>query len=350
MKATLLLVTALALPLSVSNLACDTGSPASTGAPGPGGAGGGQPPAGIPAPAPVPGSGTPAPAPGTATPPAPGAADETLCGAVQLAAAKSVPAGKTLAICAGSTVTMAAGVSLTVQGKLVVQGTAQSPVKLVGAQGGTMDWAGLIIEANGAVSASYLQIRNAETALTTRPGSSFSIDHLVIESSEALMVLGSSGTIAHGTLHGLGDKQSSTPIEISDASPRITDTVVSQGAFNGVDMIVVGGDTAAPVFDRLEVADSHCAFHFVTGNGVTISNSYLHHNAYGLMVTGSTGGHVVHNNFQDNGINIGTCSGGTSEVKDNYFDGAAFDRSCVRLMVTGAAPAAPYPTGVGPTP
>jgi hypothetical protein len=275
--------------------------------------------------------------------------DESLCGAVPLAGSREVAAGKTLVICAGTAVTASAGASLTVRGKLLVQGTAARPVKLAGAEGGSHDWGGVIIEAGGEVSATYLELRNAQVALGARAGSAFTIDHLVIESSDALLALASTGSIAHGTLHGLADRQSSTPVEISSGAPRITDTVVNQGGYNSVDMIVVSGAEAAPVFDRLEVADSHCAFHFDSGNGVTISNSSLHHNAYGLMVVGSVSGHVVHNNFQDNTVNIGACSGGSSEVTDNYFAGPAFDRSCARLMVTGASPSQPYPTGVGPT-
>jgi len=270
---------------------------------------------------------------------------------VQLAATKVVPAGRTLTICAGSTITAGGPtVALTVQGKLVVQGAAGKPVKLAGAQGGSTGWKGVAVAAGGDVSATYLEIRNASTALETMAGATFTIDHLVIESSDAMLVLASGGSIAHGTLHGLGPMQESTPIAVTDASPRITDTVVTQGAFNGVDMIVVDGESSAPVFDRLEVADSHCAFHFNTATGATISNSFLHHNAYGLMVVSSAAGHVVHNNFQGNQVNIGTCSGGTTEVKDNYFDGPPFDRSCTRLAVTGASPSAPYGAGVGPTP
>jgi hypothetical protein len=275
-------------------------------------------------------------------------ADESLCGAVPLADSREVAAGKTLLICAGTTVTAAAGTSLTVRGKLLVQGTAARPVKLAGSQGGSRDWGGLIIEAGGEVSATYLELRNAEVALGARAGSTFTIDHLVIESSDALLALASTGSIAHGTLHGLGDRQSTSPVEISGGAPRITDSVVNQAGYNNLDMIVVSGAGSAPLFDRLEVADSHCAFHFDSGNGVTISNSFLHHNAYGLMVVGSVSGHVVHNNFQDNTVNIGACSGGSSEVRDNYFAGPAFDRSCTRLMVTGASPSDPYPTGVGP--
>jgi hypothetical protein len=261
-----------------------------------------------------------------------------------------VPAGKTLTICAGSSVTAAgATVGLTVQGKLVVQGEAGKPVKFAGAQGGSTDWTGIAVAAGGEVSATQLEIRNARTALEAKVGAAFTIDHLVIESCDAMLVLASGGSIAHGTLHGLGQNQESTPVAVTDASPRITDTVVTQGAFNGVDMIVVDGDSSAPVFDHLEVADSHCAFHFNGGNGATITNSFIHHNAYGFMVVGSTSGHVVHNNFQDNAVNIGTCAGGSTEVKDNYFGGPPFDRSCIRLMVTGAAPSTPYATGVGPT-
>jgi hypothetical protein len=333
MKAGSLLVAGLSLSMSLS--ACNSSAPAPAQVNnGTGGAAGATPTTGA-------GGGV-------------GVADETLCGNVTLAVAKTVPAGKTLAICAGTTVTASGSdVSLTVQGTLLVQGTAQSPVKLVGAQGGTDDWGGVIIDAGGTVTATYVELHNASIALAARPGSAFAIDHIVIDTSDAMMILSSNGSIAHGTMRGLGNDQSSTPIFVSNASPHITDTAVTGGYFGVVDMIVVGGPAAAPVFDRVEVADSHCAFHFDTGNGATISNSNVHHNAYGLMVIESVAGYIVHNNFEDNQINIGSCYGGAgvpSEVKDNYFVGAAFDDSCTQLTVTGAAPPAPYATGVGPTP
>jgi hypothetical protein len=189
------------------------------------------------------------------------------------------------------------------------------------------------------------------TALAARPGSTFAIDHIVIDTSTMMLVLSSNGTIAHGTMHGLGDSQSSTPVFISSASPHITDTVLTQALYNGVDFVVVGGGTSAPVFDHVEVADSHCAFHFNDGSGAVISNSYVHHNAYGLMVIGSVNGQVSHNNFQDNSVNIGSCAGGSTLVVDNYFAGDPFgDGSCPNLGVTGVTPPAPYTTGVGPRP
>ncbi len=279
-----------------------------------------------------------------------GAGGDTLCGNVTLSTTRTVASGETLTICAGSTVTAASDVSLTVAGTLQIQGTAQSPVKLVGATDAAGAWAGLVLDAGAQVTATYVEIHDADTAIAARPGSMYSFDHLVIDTSGLLLVLSSNGTIAHGTLRGLGDSQYSSPVLISNASPQITNTSVTQALFGGVDMIVVGGSASAPVFDHVEVADSHCAFHINESTGATISNSFVHHNAYGLMVISSQAGHINHNNFEDNQINIGSCEGGISdEVADNYFAGAAFgDGTCSSLAVSGTTPAAPYATGVGP--
>ena len=83
----------------------------------------------------------------------------------------------------------------------------------------------------------------------------------------------------------------------------------------------------------------------------TVSNSFIHHNAYGVSVNDSSASHLVHNNFEDNGVNIGVCTVGATEVKDNFFAGMPFDDTCSTwLKLTGTAPAAAYTTGVGPSP
>ncbi|HET6150573.1 MAG TPA: right-handed parallel beta-helix repeat-containing protein [Polyangia bacterium] len=277
-------------------------------------------------------------------------ADETLCGAVTLTADKIVAAGQTVAICAGSTLTFSGDTGLTVNGRLLVQGTAQQPVKLVGASASPGAWVGLALDAGGDLSATYLEIHDAATALAARPASTYAVDHLVIDDSTMMMVLSSDGTIAHGTLRGLGDAQSSSPVFVYNASPRITDTSVTQGLYLGVDLIIVGGVSSAPVFDHVEVADSHCGFHISESSGAVITNSWLHHNAYAFMLGASRAGHINHNNFQDNQVNLGSCYNTSLEVKDNYFEGAPFEDSCSTLTVSGTAPGAPYTTGVGPQP
>jgi len=64
-----------------------------------------------------------------------------------------------------------------------------------------MAWPGLVIASGGQLSATYLEIRNASTGITTMAGASFTIDHLVIESCDALMDLASGGTVAHTSLN-----------------------------------------------------------------------------------------------------------------------------------------------------
>jgi hypothetical protein len=281
-----------------------------------------------------------------------GAGGDALCGNVTLSTTKTVAAGETLTICSGSTITASDGVSLAVDGTLQIQGTAASPVKLVGATNAAGAWTGLVLDGTAQVTATYLEIHGADTAIAARPGSMYSFDHLVIDTSSTLLILSSNGTIAHGTLRGLGDSQSGSPVLINNASPQITNTSVTQGLFGGVDMIVVGGSGSAPLFDHVEVADSHCAFHFNESTGATITSSFIHHNAYGFMVIGSEAGHFNHNNWEDNQINIGTCEGGISdEVAGNYFAGTPFgDGTCDSLTATGTA-TAPYANSVvGPQP
>ena len=277
---------------------------------------------------------------------------DILSGNVTISTTRTVAAGQMMTISAGSTITFADGASLTVDGILQIQGTAASPVKLVGATTGPGAWTGLVLDNGAHVTATYLEIHGANTAIAARPGSMYIFDHLVIDTSSTMLVLSSDGTIGHGTLTGLGDSQSGSPVLISNASPQITNTSVTQGLFGGVDMIVVGGSASAPLFDHVEVADSHCAFHMNQSTGATITNSFIHHNAYGFMVIESQSGHFNHNNWQDNDVNIGSCVSGISdEVADNYFAGEAFgDGSCSSLAVTGTTPGAPYPTGIGPQP
>jgi hypothetical protein len=276
---------------------------------------------------------------------------DTLCGNVTLSATQTVAAGQTLTICAGSTITAATDVSLTVNGTLQIQGTAASPVKLVGATDSAGAWTGLVLNAGAQVTATYVEIHDAFTAIAARPGSMYSFDHLLVDTSSMILVLASDGSIAHATLHGLGDNQSYSPVQINNASPQITNTSVTQGLYGGVDMVVINGSASAPLFDHVEVADSHCAFHVNESTGATISNSFVHHNAYGMMTGLTQSGHFNHSNWEDNFVNIGTCAGGISdEVAGNYFGGAPFDSSCDSLTATGTV-TAPYATSVvGPQP
>lgn len=274
-----------------------------------------------------------------------GTPDETLCGDVQLTANRTIAAGTTVAICAGATITASAGVTLTVEGTLLSQGTATSPVTLKGATTSSSGWAGLVVADGGAAVISYTEIRDASMALTTRAGAAYSIDHLVIDNSAHLADIRSSGTISHGVWHALGAQQSGVVMQITDASPEITDTLIDNSNQN-TDMIHVQGTSSAPVFDHTDISNAHCSLHFAQGTNCTIRNSNLHDVQYGLMVLASKGTSITHNNFQSNVHNIGSCGGGTATITGNYFEGAPFDGSCSSLSSTGDATAAFTDVGV----
>lgn len=279
-----------------------------------------------------------------------GGAGESLCGAVQLSATKTVAAGSTLTVCAGATVTLTSSASIVVAGTLAIEGTASSPVKLSGTQATEGSWPGLVVRSGGALIGSFFEVHGAALGIDAQAGSTFHIDHLLIDTTSQALNLASSGTVSHGVLHGLGDGQNSPAILVDSASPRVADTLVNQGAYDGVDLIVVEGSASAPVFDHVEVSDAHCAFHVDEGSGLTISNAYLHHSAYGIMPSGSTGTVIAHTNFEDNSVNVGSCDTiATGELSGDFFQGPATDDSCQQFLITNAATAA-YTTDVGPRP
>lgn len=276
-----------------------------------------------------------------------GTPDETLCGDVQLTATKTIAAGTTVAICAGATLHASPGVSLTVAGTLLSQGTAASPVTLQGTTSGPTVWTGVIVVGGGALSMSYTAIHDANIALSLQSGAAYSIDHLTIDNSAHLANLASGGTISHSQWHALGASQAGVVMQITSASPQISDTLIDNSNQN-TDMVHVTGATSAPVFDHVDISNAHCALHFEQGTACSITNSNLHDTQYGLMVLGSTANTITHNNFQSNKNNIGSCYGGSATISDNYFQGAAFDATCSSLTSSGNAPAAF--TDVGPRP
>jgi hypothetical protein len=212
-------------------------------------------------------------------------------------------------------------------------------------------WTGIILGGTGKLAGSYAEIHDATNGVDARMGSTYDIDHIFIDNSSQELLLAASGTISHGVLHGLGPNQQGAMVSVNNASPRIIDTLVDRGSYQIVDSIIVSGATSSPYFDHMEVADTHCAFHFAGSTEATISHSYLHHNAYGMMVGSSPKVQILNNNFLDNSVNIGSCAPVvTGDVNDNYFAGMPFDSTCVGLLALNRVAPAPYASDVGPRP
>jgi parallel beta-helix repeat protein len=279
-------------------------------------------------------------------------ADDTMCGMVMLAANKIIPAGKITAVCPGAMISASMGVNITVQGTLRVDGTAAMPAIFQGAAHGSQGWAGIVIASGGVLQMSYGEIHDALLPIDAQAKSDFQVDHVVIDNSRSMAHLASNGTINHGVMHGLATAQTLDPITVDSASPHILNTSIDRGG--GKDYITVNGATSAAVFDHLDLTGAHCAFHFNGGNGITISNSNIHTNLYGLMVEGSTNNKITHNNFSGNTPAIGDCgNGGSATVTDNFFMGPTTtvfggNPTCNTKLTSTTPAAAAYPlTGAG---
>jgi hypothetical protein len=276
--------------------------------------------------------------------------DVTWCGNQTFTTTITIDSGKTVAICAGSVLTFGSSVSLVVLGTLLAQGTASMPVRLVGQQPNAGAWGGMTTYAGGAAVLTNTEIHDATMAFSTAVSAKYSLNHVVLGNSRQLLHLMSSGTIAHATMHALGEVQSSIgdAIVIDDASPHITDSTVDNGS-SGADLVQVNGASSAPIFERMDVSHSHCAFHFNTSTNATIKSSYIHDCNYGLMVVYGVDSLLTGNNFERNSFALGLCLGsGSATFRGNYVDGTFADSGCTNLQNESPA-ISPIP-GVGPGP
>jgi hypothetical protein len=273
----------------------------------------------------------------------------TIDGDATLADNATVATGVTLTFTAGSVLHAASGKTLSVQGTLAVEGSAATAVAFQGeAHAAPGEWAGLVVSAGGTANLSYLGIHNASTALTAAGNSHYTIDHLTVDTSTNFARLSADGAISKSAFHGLDNGTPGGPFTITNASPHLTDVLVDHGHQGIADMVIVDGASSSPVFDHVEVAQSHCAFHFNQGTNIIISNSFIHDNSYALMVEASTNTHITGSNLETNQINVGSCAGGSVTVTGCYLQGMPFEigATCGTASSLSNSPL----SGVGPRP
>jgi hypothetical protein len=170
---------------------------------------------------------------------------------------------------------------------------------------------------------------------------------VAIDQSQAGLSLSSNGTISKTTFTGLGASQNQPAMSIMDASPTVTDFKAA-GGNGGQDSIIVNGTSASPQFDHVEVTSYHCAFHFNSGKGISITNSNIHDNYYAVMVSSVAPFTFMNSNLTGNQTaNIGDCSTGAAvTATGNYYGGAAaFDSLCAGQKNT--SPSATAVVGAG---
>jgi len=282
---------------------------------------------------------------------------------VALGADLVVAAGETLRVGPGTTFTASSGVKVQVLGTLIATGTADAPVKFLGANM-PRSWHGIVIESGGTLELTHVEIGGATYGIHALPGSAFTVDRADIGTSFKAAVLQSNGSFDHTRFHASGDPTFSPVNEVSiedvngtltiiDASPT-----VSNSSFDGsnalVDMIRVGGNSSA-VFDHLYIADAHCGIHASGGvdNTPVVTNTIFERLSYGLMVY-ATKPSISDSAFIDNGNDVGFCFEATAAnaptlAGNFYSSGAALiDPTCFQIGTTDGSPAATAPPGAGP--
>jgi hypothetical protein len=272
-----------------------------------------------------------------------------------------IPAGKTVRVGPGVTFNAASNVKIAVQGTLQVDGEAASPVVFAGG-GEPSSWHGIEVAPGGQLTLQNAKIGGAQYGIHALPGSRYSIDHAVIDTSFKAAVLQSNGTLTNSTFKAvllfpaLTEEVSiddpNGALTIMDASPTVTNCRFDgSGGLN--DMIRVGGQ-ASPVFDHIYVHSSHCGFHTSGGTNTSmrVTNSVLENLAYGVMAF-KTQPIIEYSVFLTNSNDVGFCTDATADntpkLRNNFYtDGAMkLDASCDRIGTKDAAPAAKASTTAG---
>lgn len=306
--------------------------------------------AGSSAPAPsAAGSGSTETPPNTGTP-APGFDYPT--GEVPVTADLVIPAGKTVRVGPGTTFKVSMGVKVQVLGELVVQGSETSPAAFVGG-GVPRSWYGLVVESGGKLTLDHAQISGASYGLWTMPGSQFSVDHSVIDTSFKAAIVQSDGTFTRTRFKASVPETVSLASEVSvddpngcmtimDASPTVTDCRFD-GASATTDLVRIGGQ-ASPTFDHVYLHDAHCAFHTYGGTNTSarISNALIENFSYGFMAY-TTKPIVEHSVFKNNSADFGICLGATAdnapELTSNFYSSGevSLDPTCFSIGIADAS-------------
>jgi hypothetical protein len=283
--------------------------------------------------------------------------------AVMLTETLTIDAGKTVRVGPGTTFTASPGVKVQINGTLIVSGSAESPVKFLGA-GMPRSWDGIVVASGGVLQLTHAEIGGATYGILAEAGSMYTVDYADIGTSFKVAVVSSDGSFDHTKFHASGDDTFSPVNEVSiddvngsltilDASPTVSNSSFDHSS-SLVDMVRIGGKSS-PVFDHVSITSAHCGFHANGGvnNAPTIKNSVLDGMSYGIMAYTSKA-KFEHCNFTNNTSDIGFCFDATADnaptLTDNFYSSGSpsFDASCFDIGAPDSMPSATAHDDVGP--
>lgn len=259
-------------------------------------------------------------------------ADETWSGTITLVGNVTIEPGATVTIAAGTELLGKDGLGITVEGSLVVAGTAEAPVTM-GRADGAQRWAGIVAAAGGAVQIAYAEGTDVATLLYCHDGAALChLDHVdfsgissaIIAEGVALVTSSRIVDIANGglTVRGAGGDLT---VRDSVITTSTGDLVVQTGGTLLVEYSEIG-DTQG-VFD-------HCNFHIGAAASLTITRTNIINGVYGMMLGGTSGASITYNNWTGNTTDLSEVGVNTAvDLTNNYWAngapalGAAYDVS-----------------------
>jgi hypothetical protein len=286
---------------------------------------------------------------------------------VNLSADLVIDAGKTLRVGPGTTFKLSgAMVKVIVRGTLIVEGSKDAQVQFIGTTT-PRSWFGIVVESGGVLNMKYAHVGGALYGVHALPGSDFTIDYSVFDTSFKAIVAESDGSVDHTKVSAGVDPAAPlfsavSEVSLTDVNGTLTiinaSPTISNSSFMGanalVDMIRVGGNSK-PILDHLKIASAHCGIHANggTNNTPVVTNSVFTQLSYGLMVY-ATKPQLENNVFMMNGNDIGFCVGAAADnapiMTNNYYasGNAIIDPSCVQIGTSEAKPAGSANPTAGP--
>jgi hypothetical protein len=263
-----------------------------------------------------------APSGGGGDPGGPGDLRGTLAGGTQsgslhLAEDATIPAGTTVTFAAGSSFAGAAGKHLTVQGTLVVDGTADATVSMVADDDGD-PWGGIIVASGGSATIHYATGTGVDELMDCQAGATTcALDHLDFTDVGGVVKAASIATLAASRVNGMENgavtvtRGGSLTVSDTELMQSSHDLVTASGGALRVEYSAIGGTTGT--FE-------HCNFHIGSADSLVITHTNIVTGVYGMMIGDVASPSITYNNWEGNTTDVSPVGDPTgADFTHNYW-------------------------------
>ena len=254
----------------------------------------------------------------------------------QIAGNITVPAGEVLTIPAGVRLQFSKNAKLDVNGTLLIQGTAASPVVLTNQ--GTDSWLGVIVNsiATG-FNINYAQIENAATGVTITDIDGVISNSVIRRNQQGIRITGSDGLISNNIF-----QTSNTGIILTNASPIIQANQIINNVSTGLYLL----QQSSPVVNDNIINDNGIGFN-MSGNATIgdypqpiVNNNHISNSMDVSTYQYLYGGAVPQINFQNNwwgSTDLSAIAAKINDYVDSQYQRPIIDYSNILSAANGSA-------------